>query len=125
MPAPSLNRNIAPSGYLELRAAIASVRRRMFTSEIPAWLIEAAKANLAEASLGSHRNLSILAMPRMPAYPEPIKLVADALGSGRLTLFIFAENLPRVIPVPVDCTQEILERAGFFRSTRETVGFRF
>jgi hypothetical protein len=63
--------------------------------------------------------------PRMPAYPEPIKFVADALGSGRLTLFIFAENLRRVIPVPITCTQEILERLGFFRSTRETIGLRF
>jgi hypothetical protein len=126
MPVPSSNRNVAPIGYLELRAAIASVRRRMFTSEIPVWLIEAARANLAEAAnLAAHKNLRISVRPRMPAHPEPIKFVADAIASGRLTLFIFAENLQRVIPVPVNCTQEILDRLGFFCSTRETIGLRF
>jgi hypothetical protein len=121
MPVSSSHRNIAPVGYLDLRAAIASVRRRMFTSEIPASLIEAARTNVADAANLPARNVR----PRMPAYPEPIRFVADALGSGRLTLFIFSESLRRVIPVPITCTQEILERLGFFRSTRETIGLRF
>jgi hypothetical protein len=98
----------------------------MFTSEIPPQLIEAARTNVAEAAnLTSHKIFKISSRPPMPAYPKPIKLVADALKSGHLTLFIFAEGLQRVIPVPGSCTQKILERAGFFRLTRETVGFRF
>src|SRR5262249_47192302 len=93
---------------------------------IPAWVLEAARANVAEATnLTPHKDFKILSRPRMPAYPKPIKLVADAVGSGRLTLFIFAEKLLRVIPVPANCTQEILERAGSFHSTREIISFRF
>ena len=50
MPATAFNRNMPPNGYIDLRSAIYLVRRRMFTAEIPVYLIEAAKANVAHAA---------------------------------------------------------------------------
>src|SRR5262249_15562815 len=97
----------------------------MFTSEIPTWVLEAARANVAEAAnLTADKDFKISGRTRIPTYPEPIELLTDAVGSARLTLYIFAENTQRVVPVPANFTQEILERGGFFRSTSETISFR-
>jgi hypothetical protein len=126
MSAASSNHNIAPNGCLGLRLAIASIRRRMFTSGIPAGLIDAARANLAEAADLTHGKIPRTPVrPRMPAYPEPIEFIADALRSGHLKLFIYTENRQHLIPVPGIGAVEVLERAGFFRPARETIAFRF
>jgi hypothetical protein len=86
----------------------------MFTAEIPVHLIEAAKANLAHAANLTPDNLPKL--PRIASYPKPIKFIADALRSGGLILFIYAESRDNVVRLPAICTHEVLERAGFFRS---------
>jgi hypothetical protein len=99
----------------------------MFPSGMPPSMIEAAKANVTKAvpvDLTAYGGVSISAGPPLLAYPDPTKLIADVLESGQVTLFIFFPNLRRVIPVPADRVQEILERLGFFRPTRETIGFR-
>jgi hypothetical protein len=122
MPATAFNRNTPPNGYIDLRSAIYFVRCRMFTAEIPVHLIEAAKANLAHAANLTPDNLPKL--PQIASYPKPIKFIADALRSGGLILFIYAESRDNVVRLPAICTHEVLERAGFFQLTREIV-FRF
>jgi hypothetical protein len=114
---------MAPSGYIDLRSANEFVRCRMFTAEFPAHLVEAAKANLAFAANPTPDNIPKL--PPGPSYPAPIELIADALRSGGLTLFIYVESRRNVIPLPAICTHEVLRRAGFISPSRDTIGFRW
>jgi hypothetical protein len=118
MPATAFNRNTPPNGYIDLRSAIYFVRSRMFTAEIPVHLIEAAKANLAHAANLTPDNLPKL--PQIASYPKPIKFIADALRSGGLILFIYAESRDNVVRLPAICTHEVLERAGFFHEGLHT-----
>src|SRR5215510_7154068 len=131
MPMPGFDPKIAPPGYIDLRLAIESIRCRMFTSEIPPELLAAAEANLA---LAAHTTpdqiLERLELFRLPAptelsrHPKPKELIVEALRRGALTLFIYVESRQRVIPIPPTYVQEVLEKAGFLRVTREAIVFR-
>jgi hypothetical protein len=128
MSAAAVNRTIAPIGYIDIRPAITFVRRRMFTSEIPARVMDAARANAALAERGDltpDEIFKISEQPQIPAYPEPIELIADTLRSGDLTLFIYAENYHHVIPVPAICVHAVLEKVGLLHRTRDTIILRF
>ena len=128
MSAAAFSRTIAPIGYIDIRPAITFVRRRMFTSEIPARVMDAARANAALAERGGlapDEIFKISEQPQIPPYPEPIELIADTLRSGDLTLFIYAENYHHVIPVPSICVHAVLKKVGLLQRTRDTIILRF
>jgi hypothetical protein len=47
MPENKAKRARAPIGFLDLRTAVGSVRRRLYSSVVPTWVLEAAEANLS------------------------------------------------------------------------------
>ena len=75
----------APMGFLDLRAAVASVRRRLYSSGVPAWLLEAARANLSRAdSVVRSDNQQ---KPSSNEHPRAITFIIRALQSTDLALF--------------------------------------
>jgi hypothetical protein len=117
------DRNIAPIGYIDLRPAITSLRRRMFVSEIPEKILEAAETNVK--LVGSKIPIFVSDQPQNARDLQPMDLLADSLHSGALTMFIYAESQLSIIPVPAICTCPVLEKAGFLSLTRKNVAFRF
>src|SRR5262245_35294708 len=109
-------RKIAPTGYFDLRLAIESIWRRMFTSGIPPEILAAAEVNLAATpeDILEDRDLSRCSQLNKPfLFSEPTNLIVGALHRGALTLFIYVESRQRVIPIPANYAQEVLEKAGF------------
>jgi hypothetical protein len=119
----SVTRNRAPIGYIDVRLARDLVRRRMFLDEVPAPLLGAAMANFAKAT--NPTSGILLKRAEIPSYPEPMELIAGAIESGALTLFMHAESGNRCVPVPRSSGTEALERAGLLRVSRQTIAFRF
>jgi hypothetical protein len=117
------DRNIAPIGYIDLRPAITSLRRRMFVSEIPEKILEAAETNVK--LVGSKIPIFVSDQPQNARDLQPMDLLADSLHSSALTMFIYAESQLSIIPVPAICTCPVLEKAGFLSLTGKNVAFRF
>jgi hypothetical protein len=114
--------NRAPSGYLDVRPAIAAVRRRMFTSEIPVAVLKAAQTNVAR---GTQVPVKVRVEANALPFPDPARVVVAALLSGDLKLFIYAKFGQTVIPAPVASLHIALQKAAIIQVTKGNVAFRF
>ena len=120
-----LNRKIAPVGYIDLRSAIQSVRRRMFTTEIPPEVLDAAKANVDAARRMKANDTIVFEKREISKRPNPIELIANALQCDALRLFIYTESGQVIGSIPSICAHEVLEKVGFLGLTQEMVAVRF
>jgi hypothetical protein len=112
----------APIGFLDLRAAVKSVRRRLYACGIPTWVLEGAEANLSGAD-------SVLRPKDQQKSgneaPQGIVFIIQALESKDLALFVYSPSAHRVVLVPSEGVGEALDRAGFLKPTAETIVYRF
>jgi hypothetical protein len=123
MPENKAKRAKAPIGFLDLRAAVTSVRRRLYSSGIPTWVLEAAEANLSRSDSVVRSNNQ--QKPGNNEDPQGIVSIIQALESKDLALFVYSSFAHRVVPVPSEGVGEALDRAGFLRPTLETIVYRF
>lgn len=113
-----------PVGYIDLRAALDLVRRRMFGADVPAHLVEAAEANITYALNPVPRNPPPKP-PKLPTYPEPLEMITDAVRSGNLSIFLYTDSANYVVPISATLVDDLLRSTGFSRPSRETIVYRF
>jgi hypothetical protein len=123
MPEDKAKRTKVPTGFLDLRAAVTSVRRRLYASGIPTWVLEAAEDNLSGANSAVRSNNQ--QTPGSNEHPQAMAFIVQALQSKDLVLFVYSPSAHRVAPVPSEGTSEALDSVGFLKPTRETIVYRF
>jgi hypothetical protein len=123
MPENKAKRARAPIGFLDLRAAVESVRRRLYSYGVPIWVLEAAEANLSgRTSVVRSNNQQ---NPDNNEGRQGIVFIIQGLESKDLSLFVYSPSAHRVVPVPPEGVGEALRKAGFLSPTMETIVYRF
>jgi hypothetical protein len=123
MPENKAKRARAPIGFLDLRAAVGSVRRRLYSSVVPTWVLEAAEANLSGGTSVVRSNNQ--QKPDNNEDRQGIVFIIQGLESNDLSLFVYSPSAHRVVPVPSEGAGEALRKAGFISPTIETIVYRF
>src|SRR5271169_1596071 len=105
------DQNDPPGGFIDVRFATTVTRSRMFSDQVPAWIVEAAKANLKYATNPTPENFP--KYPKNPGYPKPEEVIANAVSSDALPLYIWTDVGRKIFEISHSSAVETLRRTAY------------